>query len=208
MEARRARAGLAVADFTHTEWERAQPALLTRYWSGAAAPAGRHAEARLLWTEEALYARFRCRQDEPLIVAAAPQLARKTIGLWERDVCEIFLAPDERAPESYYELEVAPTGEWLDLAIRQLPAERLTDWEYRSGMEVAARAREDEVVMALRAPWTAFGQRAEAGAEWRVNLFRCVGAGDTRGYLAWRPTRTPHPNFHVPAAFGRLRFVG
>jgi hypothetical protein len=25
-----------------------------------------------------------------------------------------------------------------------------------------------------------------------------------RKYLAWSPTRTPKPDFHVPSAFGRL----
>ena len=43
--------------------------------------------------------------------------------------------------------------------------------------------------------------------QWRANLFRCVGSGDTRGYLAWQPTRTPEPAFHLPAAFGWLKFT-
>ena len=29
----------------------------------------------------------------------------------------------------------------------------------------------------------------------------------TRGYLAWRPTLTKSPNFHVPSKFGNFRFV-
>ncbi len=207
IEARRARAELKVTDFAQEEWERAQPVRIARYWSGAEAPGRRQAEARLLWTDEALYARFLCRQEEPLVVAAQPQIERKTVGLWERDVCEIFIAPDARAPERYFEFEIAPTGEWLDLAIRKLPEERVTDWEYRSDLEAAALALEREVVMALRLPWAAFGKRPESGEEWRANLFRCVGAGEGRGYLAWQPTRTERPDFHVPAAFGRLRFV-
>ena len=207
IEARRASAELQVANFAHGDWERARPVRIARYWSGAEAPTRRQAEARLLWTDEALYARFLCRQEEPLVVCAAPQVERKTIGLWERDVCEIFIAPDASAPERYFEFEIAPTGEWLDLAIHQLAEERVTDWEYRSGLEAAARVLEREVVMALRVPWVAFGKRPKSGEEWRANLFRCVGAADERGYLAWQPTRTERPNFHVPAAFGRLRFV-
>ena len=151
--------------------------------------------------------RFVCRQEELLVVSATPQRERKTLGLWDRDVCEIFVAPNVERPEQYYEFEAAPTGEWVDLRIEQTPAGRRTDTEYESGMSAAARVDRDAVTIALRVPWAAFGREApRAGERWRANLFRCVGAGETRGYLAWQPTRTAQPNFHVPAAFGWLRF--
>jgi hypothetical protein len=41
---------------------------------------------------------------------------------------------------------------------------------------------------------------------WRINLFRCVGVGDDR-YLAWQPTYTAEPSFHVPEVFGWLDFL-
>ena len=44
-------------------------------------------------------------------------------------------------------------------------------------------------------------------AVWRVNFYRVEGQQEPRFYSAWQPTNTPHPNFHVPEAFGRLRFV-
>jgi hypothetical protein len=40
-----------------------------------------------------------------------------------------------------------------------------------------------------------------------VNLCRCVGEDPDRGYLAWRPTHTAEPNFHVPTAFGTIVFT-
>jgi alpha-galactosidase len=43
---------------------------------------------------------------------------------------------------------------------------------------------------------------------WRVNFFRCEGKQEPRGYYAWQPTHSPQPNFHVPAAFGRMSFGG
>jgi hypothetical protein len=121
-------------------------------------------------------------------------------------VCEIFVAPDKDDPEHYFEFEAAPTGEWIDLEIRCRGDERETDWHYRSGMTAAASVEEGRVVIAMRVPWEAFGRRPRAGEIWRANLFRCVGSGANRGYLAWQPTRTARPNFHVPAAFGQLRF--
>lgn len=207
---RRVEENISAADFDHTLWEQhASPVSLTRYYSGAPAPPERRAEARLIWTPAALCVRFLCLQAEPLVIADHRQTATKTIGLWNRDVCEIFVAPDRHAPERYFEFEAAPTGEWLDLELEWKVEGRATNWEYRSGMEAAGRIGAGEVLVALRVPWTAFKREPMAGEEWRINLFRCVGrdtAGAPRGYVAWQPTFTREPNFHVPRAFGRLRF--
>ena len=197
---------LSASELDHQLWRDAQPVSIARYWSGEDAPAGRHAEARMLWSEQALCVRYVCNQSEELIVNSTPRTDQKTIGLWDRDVCEIFIALNEDAPENYFEFEAAPTGEWLDLAIRVLPDKRETDWDFHSGMTVATRRDTDRVVIAMRIPWGPSIPKPRHGDRWRANLFRCVGRGDTRGYLAWQPTRTPEPNFHVPQAFGWLRF--
>ncbi|HWT00390.1 MAG TPA: carbohydrate-binding family 9-like protein [Pyrinomonadaceae bacterium] len=208
LEASYAAADVSAGELDHPAWEAARPARLTRYWSGEDAPEGRHAEARLLWSDEALAVRFVCRQTEPLVVSPDPQTERKTLGLWERDVCELFVAPDAWEPERYLELEAAPTGEWVDLMIRQFADERETDWEFRSGMTAAARVSGGTVTIAMRVPFAGIGRTPRHGDRWRANLFRCVGAGPERGYLAWRPTYTDEPGFHVPEAFGRIRFGG
>jgi hypothetical protein len=197
---------IQASDFFHAEWERAQPVHLTRYWSGEDAPPERHAEARIIWSNDALCVRFVCRQSEPLVMSEAPQTAEKTIGLWERDVCEIFVAPESSETEDYFEFEAAPTGEWLDLEIRWKTEARETNWQYISGMTAAGRIEAERVLIALCVPWKAFKRRPQAGELWRVNFFRCVGTGAERGYLSWQPTHTTQPNFHVPQAFGWLRF--
>jgi hypothetical protein len=197
---------VAASDLSHPAWEAAEIAAIRRYWSGEVAPIGRHAEARLLWSDAALCVRFSCRQTEPLVVHPHPQTERKTVGLWERDVCELFLAPDVDEPERYFEFEAAPTGEWLDLIVCQRLDVRETDWEFHSGMTVAARVESHSITIAMRVPWQALGGAPQAGESWRGNLFRCVGADPTRGYLAWQPTHTEEPFFHVPAAFGWINF--
>jgi alpha-galactosidase len=197
---------LRALDLGHPAWNGVEPIQITRYWSGAAAPSTRQAEARILWTSEALCVRFACQQEEPLVVSSNPQTQKKTMGLWERDVCEIFIAPDPSQPERYFEFEAAPTGEWLDLAIHVTPLKRETDWEFHSGMTAAARVATDRVQIAMRIPWDDWIHKPQCGEKWRVNLFRCVGSGKERGYLAWQPTRTEQPNFHVPQAFGWLKF--
>ena len=209
VEARRARGTISVAELDHEEWTRARAVRLTRYWSGEVAPLARQAEARLVWNERGLSARFVYEQHEPFVVSETPQLERKALGLWDRDVCEMFVAPGTDEPERYYEFEVAPTGEWLDLAVRKTADGRETDWDFHSGMTTAARINANCVTLVMRVPWEAFGTaaRPQAGEHWRVNLFRCVGAGvGRRGYIAWQPTLTPEPNFHVPEKFGWLLF--
>lgn len=205
-EAVRAWGVVRVTDFDHADWARARAVRVGRYWSGEEAPEGRCAEARVVWDAEGLGVRFEYRQEEPWVVADAPRVDRKTMGLWERDVCEIFVAPDARRPEEYFEFEAAPTGEWLDLKILWRPDERETVWEFASGMEAAARVEGREVTIVMRVPWSAFGREPRAGESWRANFFRVVGSEPRRGYVAWRPTHTPEPSFHVPAAFGELRF--
>jgi hypothetical protein len=196
---------LSPGEFEHPHWNHAQAISITRYWSGEEAPTSRHAEGRIIWSDESVIARFVCNQIEPLIVSPNPQLAHKTIGLWDRDVCEIFIAPNPARPNYYYEFEAAPNGEWVDLAINLGPTERQTDEEFQSGMTTAARVHESKLTITIRIPWSEGIGKPTAGDEWRVNLFRCIGTGRDR-YLAWLPTYTSEPNFHVPEAFGWLRF--
>jgi hypothetical protein len=196
-----------IGKLDHKDWEKAREIRIEKYWSGENAPAGRCAKARLLWSAAALYVRFEAAQAEPLIINENPNLETKARGLWERDVCEIFVAPERAEPRKYFEFEIAPTGEWIDLAIHQMPDRRETDFGYDSGMLSAARIEKDKVLMAIKIEWKAFGKTPKANDIWRGNLFRCVGAGATRGYLAWQPTGTMQPAFHVPEAFGELEFL-
>ncbi len=194
------------SDFEHEHWRACQPIQIKHYWSGEPAPASRHAEARICWSNEALHVRFVGAQQEPLVVLENPVIDRETLGLWDRDVCEIFLAPDPANASRYFEFEGAPTGEWVDLGITLTPSGRETDWDFASGFTTAARVENDELFVGMRIPWSETLPKPRSGAVWGVNLFRCIGPESPARYLAWRPTRTPEPNFHVPEAFGWLGF--
>ncbi len=198
-------AAFTVKDFEHADWSRAQPIKITRRWSGEEAPASRHAEVRILWTELSLVVRFVCRQEEALNVNPDPRRDRKTMRLWDRDVCEIFVAPDPTAPQRYYEFEAAPTGEWIDIAITFKSAERESDFEFQSGMTTSSTVGSGQLITVIGIPWSRQLAKPQPGGVWLVNLFRCVGVGDER-YLAWQPTYAPEPNFHVPEVFGWLEF--
>jgi hypothetical protein len=196
-----------ISDLNDPMWARASEQVISTYWNAKNAPAHRRFSAKLLWSDTALYVRFEAAQNEPLIVSEKPDLTRKIRGLWDRDVCEIFIAPDKKNRNKYFEFEIAPNGEWIDLGIEVTPKERLTDWEYKSNMTSATFIEAEKVVMAVKIPFTALGKTPKAGDVWLGNLFRCVGKDPTRGYLAWQPTKTKEPAYHVPKAFGEFQFV-
>ena len=193
-------------NFADKIWSRSESVSLTKYWSGQSAPPERGATVRLLWTDINLLVRFDCAQHEPFVISQHPQTDVEAKNLWERDVCEIFIAPNPDAPERYFEFEVAPTGEWLDYAIVQLPERREVDTDYNAGIRTGAQIYENSFSVIFSIGWNALGKKPSAGEQWLGNLFRCVGIGENRGYLAWQPTRTRQPNFHVPQAFGRFSF--
>lgn len=197
----------SIGDFLNARHDGDNWIRVSNYWSGSAAPKSRGFKAKLIWSDTAFYALFDAQQAEDLVVSSSPDLTKKAMNLWDRDVVEIFLAPDGNEPRKYFEFEVAPTGEWLDVAIDLTSGERITDWDYRSGMETAARIEEGRILMVMKIPWKAFGRKPKTGDVWLGNIFRCVGKGPERGYLAWLPTRTEKPNFHVPERFGDFKFV-
>ena len=197
----------SISELANENWQHAKEISVGNYWSGEKAPEGRHFRARLLWSDTALYVRFEANQTEPLLVSEKANLISKTLKMWDREVCEIFIAPDRKEPRKYFEFEVAPNGEWVDLTIDLSSGERLTGWGFASGMQSAASVERNKVVMAVKVDWKAFGKTPKAGDAWMGNLFRCVGKGPARGYLAWQPTHTKEPAFHVPEKFGEFKFV-
>ncbi|MGH9946229.1 MAG: carbohydrate-binding family 9-like protein [Pyrinomonadaceae bacterium] len=199
---------LSSFDLSPSVFDQAEPITVNKYWSAKPAASGRHFTARMLWSDEALWIFFDGNQTDPLVVSDKPDVRQKTIGLWDRDVCEIFLAPDPKKPKRYFEFEAAPTGEWVDVAIDLTTGKRIADFEYSSCMTVAAAvSKNDKIRLIIKIPWTAFGRTPKAGDVWLGNLFRCVGKDPHRGYLAWSPTLTKKPNFHVPEKFGEFEFV-
>ena len=196
----------AINEFDSDAWGLADAILIDKEWSGEPATGSRHVDVRLLWSDTALYVLFEARQGEPLFLNENPQTVTKTMELWEHDVCELFLAPDAKEPRRYAEFEIAPTGEWLDLMVDWTKDEP-RDWDYESGMEAFSRIEADKVTMIMKIPWPAFSGKPTAGDVWAGNLYRAVGSGETRGYLAWSPTMTDIPQFHVPENFGEFVFV-
>jgi hypothetical protein len=196
------------ADLSHAAWQQAPPVTLDRTWRGDAAPAVLATTARLVWTPAHLWVGF----DAGFIELDADvdyDTSVERHGLWERDVCEAFVqCPREPHDRSYKEFEVAPTGQWCDLAIHEPRVE--VDIEWQSGMETAATVdlAARRFVAVMRIPFAAFGGAPSPGDRWRGNLFRIGRVSGERQYLAYAPTGTATPDFHVPRCFVPLIFEG
>ncbi|MGE0815021.1 MAG: carbohydrate-binding family 9-like protein [Vicinamibacterales bacterium] len=195
------------ADFADPAWAGTPVVPLGRTWRGDDAPPAIASTVRLLWTPDHAWFGFTCPFTE-LDVDADPDPAVERMGLWERDVCEVFVqGPAEPDAGHYKEFEVAPTGQWCDVAIHQPRVD--IDWGWQSGMRAAGAIDTAGGVWraAIGVPFDAVGGAPHPGDSWRINLFRVSRAGGARHFLAYAPTGTPAPDFHVPAAFVPLTFT-
>jgi alpha-galactosidase len=183
-------------------WEKATPIQFDADWQGKHADPQRETELRLLWTRDALYLRFLARYRSLSIFTDAEPNGRRD-QLWDRDVVEVFLQPTGADGRHYKEFEVSPNGFWIDLDITPEGKRDL-----KSGLK--CRTKIDEMSKTWRAevflPMKSLTARFDPSAAWRANFYRVEGPNEPRFYSAWRPTKTPAPNFHVPEAFGKLLF--
>ena len=189
-----------------TAWEGAQPVVFCSDWQGQNADPQRETEVRLLWSREFLFLRFRARYRE---IHVFPEANTRRDQLWLRDVAEVFIQPDTDGPSRYKELEISPNGSWLDLDINldlDIDEGRKADLQCALRSKVTVNALTRVWVAELAIPMSGLTGRFHPEAAWKVNFFRVEGPEPTRFYSAWRPTHTPQPNFHVPEAFGELRF--
>jgi hypothetical protein len=168
-------------------------------------------EMRAFWTDTDLYFLFQCPYTVLNLFLPADN-SKKRVGLWDRDVVEMFLGDDWTNIRHYREFEIAPTGDWIDLAI---DLDRKDDHEARnwnSGWKTMARIDKDRKIWfaAAKIPLAAVSTKpVTPGTKWRMNLYRIdgLGADPQRHFLCWQPTcvQNRDPN-HVPEHFGTLVF--
>jgi hypothetical protein len=164
---------------------------------------------KAFYTDSDLYLLFRCPYKDLNLFLPADHSGPR-VKLWDRDVVEMFLGDDWQNIRHYREFEIAPTGDWIDLAI-DLDHDSY-DHNWRSGWQTMARIDKTRKVWyaGARIPLKAVStQAATAGTKWRMNLYRIdgLGADPQRHFLCWQPTcvQNRDPN-HVPENFGTLIF--
>src|SRR5262249_9766165 len=167
-------------------------------------------EVRMFWTDSDLYLLFTCPYKK-LNIWEPPQNDRPRNKLWDRDVVEFFLGSDWNEIRRYREFEIAPTGDWIDLAIDL--TRKNYDRNWRSGWKTTARIDDKARIWyaAARVPLRSVSDvPAKVGTRWRMNLYCIEGEGPDakRHFLCWQPTCVVNrdPN-HVPENFGTLVFA-
>jgi Carbohydrate-binding family 9 len=166
-------------------------------------------EVRAFWTDTDLYLLFVSPYHELNLWLPADN-SKDRLKLWDRDVVEFFLGDDWKDIKHYREFEIAPTGDWVDLAIDINKDQYQADWN--SGWQRLGRIDEAKHVWyaAARVPLKSVSQvPVKAGTKWRANLYRIDGLGEDplRHFLCWQQTCTPnHDPNHVPENFGTIVF--
>ena len=148
---------------------------------------------------------FRASDDE----IVATQLGHDA-PLYQEDVVELFLAPERLT--RYFEIEVNPLGTTFDAIIDSPDGHRATmkadiGWTCE-GLFAGVRKTDGLVETVIRIPFASLGRSAPADGEtWNANFYR-IDRSATHGdeFSAWQPTLKQSPDFHVPAAFGAVRF--
>ena len=167
-------------------------------------------EVRAFWTDSDLYLLFVAPYTElNLWLPADPSKDR--IKLWDRDVVEFFLGDDWSDIKHYREFEIAPTGDYIDLAIDLNKEKYEPGWD--SGWQRLGRIDETNHIWyaAARVPLKSVSEHPiKPGTKWRTNLYRIEGLGQDpqRHFMCWQPTCVVNrdPN-HVPEHFGTLIFT-
>jgi len=162
-----------------------------------------------LWTEKNIYFAFSSRYDS-LNIYEGEDLKTERWQLWDRDVVEVFLNPQPERVNHYFEFEVAPNNQWIDLEIDKTK-DPFNDASWNSVFDHATRIDAEHHVWTaeMRIPLAAMNVKdPHRGAQWRVNFFRAAGKGgdEHRKFLAW--SIIPEgKTFHVPTRFGILKLV-
>jgi hypothetical protein len=171
---------------------------------------GLKTEVRGFWTDSDLYLLFVSPYTELNLWLPADN-SKDRLKLWDRDVVEFFLGDNWADINVYREFEIAPTGDWVDLAIDR--NRNSYDAKWNSGWERQGRIDEKNHVWyaAARVPLRSVSEKpVQAGTKWRANLYRIdgLGADPVRHFMCWQQTCAENrdPN-HVPEHFGTLIFT-
>ncbi len=181
-------------------WNRAPPIRFDTDYTGA--HTGVRTTVRLLWNEQALFASFEL-ENAGLNVDRSFDVRRERMKLHEEDCVELFLAPDPKRREHYYEIQLGPFGHFFDLEIDRSKKSENLAWSSAVDVKASQDASARTALIEARFASPDIVRVLSPGARLPFALFRTEGRAP-RQYLAYSPPRTKKPNFHVPEAFATL----
>lgn len=185
------------------EWAAATPFPLEQQTQDGRARPELSTRCRALWSDRFLYVSYECPYTELTDFGRAQpgERIKSPSALWDKDVVELFVAPDPGQLNHYTEYEWAPNNEALDLRLKRPES----DFVWSSGMEwkVRVEPRRKLWTCEARIPLTSLSATPpQPGTRWRVNLYRIDRAHKV--FLASNPTL--NGSFHTPERFGWLEF--
>jgi hypothetical protein len=168
---------------------------------------------KILYSVTGIYFLFHCEDN---IITATMQ--KDNLNLWEEDVVEVFLMPEERFP-LYFEYQLSPLNYELTILIPNLDGNRRLlgwlPWNYegerrtRHKTTIIKDANSGDVegwMAEFFIPWVLLDPLVKeppmAGAEWKANMYRLdYDKGSTR--YTWQKVDR---HFHEPHNFGTFLF--
>lgn len=192
----------ASAPMTDATWAAVPATHFSTDWSGAETGIG--TDVRVAWAKDALYMQWKL-SDAGFNVDESKPTDVDRPQLYNEDCTEVFIGTQTEDPHKYYEIEIGPLGHFLDLTVD--PKAKLdvkTQIAWSSGAKIVTNpdraAHKDTIDVTFTSPDIV--SALKSGASLPLAFYRMEGK--PRKYLAWSPTKTPKPDFHVPSAFGRL----
>ncbi len=191
-------------------WKTAVPVAFDRAAKGNARYPDSETTVSSVWTKQYVYFAYRCKYTK-LNIYEGESTAKERWELWNRDVVEVFINPEPVRFNHYYEFEVSPNNQWIDLEI-DLEKKPFNEAAWDSKFEHATSVDEKSRVWTceMRIPAAAMGVSGiQSGTQWRLNFYRADGLGDDskRRFLSWSPLPGEKMTFHQPASFGLIRFM-
>jgi hypothetical protein len=191
------------ADLETRFWKGAHWQAIATQWNGEPVDPRWETSFASRWTDGFLYFGFHAR-FECLTMTEQPVVRGRTYELWNKeDVVEIFLAPDLNTPNLYKEFELSPSAQWIEIDLDS--ARSFKNFEWASGMESRSVVNHNEKhwQAEFRVPLRSLGMVGlPAGTQVALNAYRVEMKSQL--YLAWSPTLSLQPDFHVPGRFGRM----
>lgn len=197
------------ANLNKKTWKQANWVEFDHSMDGKASLPAEKSRVAAVWTEKYVYFAFWCKYER-LNTFEGEDPAKERWELWNKDVAEIFLNPQPERLWHYYEFEVAPDNQWIDLEITGKGIEA-HDAKWNSGFEHATHIDSENHIWTteMRIPLSSMNaSEPKVGMEWRANFYRASGLGsdEQRKFLAWSVI-SEGTTFHAPNYFGILRLA-
>jgi len=196
-------------DLKKSVWAKAKWIRFDHHMSGQPHYPESAVQVAALWTEKYVYFAFKCKYTT-LNIYEGEDAVKERWELWDRDVAEVFINPEPERVKHYYEFEVAPNNQWIDLEIDKTKTPfNNAGWDSHFDHTTRIDSKKHVWVAEMRIPVSSMGVAAvQAGMEWRLNFYRADGPGDDskRRFMAWSTLPTGS-TFHQPEHFGIIKFV-